>query len=321
MLAVTYASSQFVTYAQAQTTVTLSPTKDNTLYQRSNTQLSNGAGVYIFAGRTGSRASGRIHRAVIAFDIAGSVPAEATVGSVNLTMRVSRTAPGSGTETYTLQKLLADWGEGTSNAGAPGGDGTAPTTGDATWLHMLFDTQQWTTPGGDFEGTVSGSTPVGSNGSYTWTSPGMVADVQAWLDNPSSNFGWILRGNESETQNAKRFDSRESNTEANRPVLEISYSVAAPTATPAPPTPTPAATATPAPPTATPTPAPPTATSVPFTPVPIPPTVTPRPPTATPTAPDTGDARPPGNSVMALATLGAAFMVGGSVLLGRRRRQ
>ena len=54
----------------------------------------------------------------------------------------------------------------------------------------------------------------------------MVADVQAWLDDPSGNFGWIVVGNEAKNQTAKRFDSKEGGTTANRPVLTVTFTVA-----------------------------------------------------------------------------------------------
>ena len=38
---------------------------------------------------------------------------------------------------------------------------------------------------------------VGAIGQYTWSSAQMVADVQGWLDNPASNFGWLMLGDES----------------------------------------------------------------------------------------------------------------------------
>src|SRR5437763_11375402 len=80
----------------------------------------------------------------------------------------------------------------------------------------------------------------------------MTADVQSWLDNPATDFGWLVSGDESTSTTAKRFDTRES---ASPPVLTIQYTTATPTPTPtatATPTTTPSPTSTPTP-TATPT--------------------------------------------------------------------
>jgi len=115
------------------------------------------------------------------------------------------------------------WGEGMSNAGDPGGTGTAAAAGDATWIHTLYPGFFWTSPGGDFTATVTATTPVQGLGSYFWSSAQLVADVQDMLDNPSTNFGWILIGDESSTlTNAKRFGTRES-AAATVPSLTIDY--------------------------------------------------------------------------------------------------
>ena len=178
-----------------------------------------------------------------------------------------------------LHKLLADWGEGTSIAPGEEGDGAPATPNDATWRHRFFDTIFWSTQGGDFSATVSASQSVGAIGQYTWSSAQMVADVQGWLNNPATNFGWLMLGDESVFLTAKRFDTRES---ASPPVLAITYIGGTPTPTV---TPTATATATPtatstvtpsATPTATPT-STPTATAT-STPSPTPtPRSTPRP--------------------------------------------
>ncbi|MGH7613747.1 MAG: hypothetical protein ACREMW_06870 [Gemmatimonadales bacterium] len=50
----------------------------------------------------------------------------------------------------------------------------------------------------------------------------LVADVQGWLADPASNFGWILIGDESATATAKQFDSRESAASI-RPELRVFF--------------------------------------------------------------------------------------------------
>ncbi|HEU5108731.1 MAG TPA: hypothetical protein VFT95_09260, partial [Micromonosporaceae bacterium] len=46
---------------------------------------------------------------------------------------------------------------------------------------------------------------------------------QSWLDDPATNFGWMLVGDESRPQTAKRFDSREIDDPLLQPALEIVY--------------------------------------------------------------------------------------------------
>jgi hypothetical protein len=200
----------------------LSPSKDNTLYEEVIGALSNGAGGNFFAGRVGQAGGGgTIRRGVIAFDTT-VIPAGSTVTAVTLFLNCSQTS--SGNQTITLRRLTSDWGEGNSVALPGGGSGTASAPGDATWKHTFYPGSLWSTVGGDFVSTISGSTVVGATGGYTFASTAnMVADVQSWLDNPSQNFGWCVRGNEASTSTAKRFDSRENSVLANRPVLTVTF--------------------------------------------------------------------------------------------------
>jgi len=206
------------------TTVVLGPSKDNTLYESSTGDISNGAGSNFIAGETNV---GLLRRGVIAFDIADNIPAGATINSVSLSLHMSQTSGGAAT--VQLARLSADWGEGTSNADGSPGRGASATTDDATWVYPFYGaTTTWTNSGGDFATTASAFTSVDDVGSYTWGSTSkMVADVQGWLDDSSSNFGWIVLGDESEAQTAKRFDSKENATDANRPALTIDYTTAA----------------------------------------------------------------------------------------------
>ena len=197
-----------------------SPTKDNTLYEDGAGSLSNGSGEYFFAGRTGG---GAIRRGVVAFDIAGSIPAGGRVTSATLTLHLSREPALGAPESLELRRLLADWGEGTSDAPANEGGGGAAAPGDATWVHAFSGTVFWNSPGGDFVQTVSARQTVDAIGFYSWSGPGLVADVQSWLDKPQGNFGWVLIGNESVVQTAKRFDTRENTETLFRPQLSVGY--------------------------------------------------------------------------------------------------
>jgi hypothetical protein len=198
-------------------TITLGPSKDNTLYQSAAGDISNGAGDSFFAGLTNG---GLIRRGVIAFDIAGNIPAGSTINSASLGLTMLQT--NSGAQTVELHPLSADWGEGTSNGT---GQGAPATTNDATWVYRFFNTTAtWTNVGGDFVSTASASASVGGFGSYTWGSTTqMVTDIQGWLNSPTSNFGWLVLGNETAPASAKRFASKDNPTPANRPTLTIDY--------------------------------------------------------------------------------------------------
>ncbi len=101
--------------------------------------------------------------------------------------------------------------------------GTAAAVNDATWLHTFFNTSFWTNAGGDFSSTISATTSITGVGPFTWTSAQMVADVQAWVDNPSLNFGWIVRDAETVVRQAARFASRENPNSQLRPTLTVTF--------------------------------------------------------------------------------------------------
>ena len=226
--------------ASAQTFVSLTPDQDNTLFEP---QLqtegpvavnSNGAGPHVYIGST---ISGAARRAVIRFDTS-SIPPGTVVQSATLSLNLNLTV-STDPHDHTIHRLTTDWGEGASNSITNGGGGGGGGTGapaeamDATWLHTFFDTDFWTTAGGDFAPVPSATTSVGgftALGSYTWGSTAeMVADVQAWVDDPATNFGWIVIGDESTTGTARRFDSREALAEGGSAFPTLVVGIGGPT--------------------------------------------------------------------------------------------
>lgn len=211
-------------------TVTIGASKDNTLYEEG--ELSNGAGSFLFAGRTGGTGDFSLRRTLITFDIAGAIPPDSVITAVTLTLYLSKTRFGAPVTATSLYPLLADWGEGASKALDPEGTGTAALPGDATWRQRFFGggATAWVTPGGDFDPEPSATTAVGSliNETpvpYTWSGSGMVADAQSWLAAPNTNFGWMIISDESANQAAKRFNSRTNPNVSTRPALSITYEV------------------------------------------------------------------------------------------------
>jgi hypothetical protein len=217
--AVTLFCMQFFAFSQQEATIVAS--KDNTLYQDASGSLSNGAGAYLFAGKTNN---GSIRRGLVYFNLSGSIPKNSTISSVTVKLTMSKTAAGA--TNVSLHKVLASWGEGTSNADANEGGGATATTDDATWVHRFFNTVNWTTQGGDFSSTPSATLSIGGVGSYQFVStPELVADVQGWMNDSTTNNGWIIIGDESANQTAKRFDSRENASPAGRPTLIVQYTI------------------------------------------------------------------------------------------------
>lgn len=195
--------------------IRLTPSADTTLFEEGD--LSNGGGQRLFTGRINT---GPLRRALVQFDLS-SLPPGSTIEDVELTMNMSRTI--SGTLNVSLYRLTNEWGEGTVDAGGQEGGGDAAEIGDATWMHRHYPTVFWDTPGGDYVATASATTPIfNALGSYHWQGDGMVTDVENWINDPSSNFGWILVSSENPTNGtAKRFDSRENGDVDTLPVLTI----------------------------------------------------------------------------------------------------
>ncbi len=182
---------------------------DNSIYQEDGTR-SSGVG-RLFAGRTGANAGLNLRRALVAFDLS-TIPASATITSVRLELFVDRAGQNSFPNDFmTIHRVTQSWGEGTSDGG---GTGAPATTNDVTWTDRFFGGQTWTAPGGDYVGTFSDRRTVGLAGSTAvFSSAAMVTDVVGWLASPSTNHGWIIRGDEATIEasntNARRFHSKE----------------------------------------------------------------------------------------------------------------
>jgi len=202
--------------AWAQVTVSIGPTADNTMYSESPNN-SNGQGPGLF---TGATSSGGLRRALLAFDLS-SIPAHAPIASASVTLFMDKTVSGpSGVSAHRVREA---WGEGASNAGDPGGGGTLGAPGDATWDFAFYNSTAWSTPGGEFAASPSATLAVDQAAFYVWSSAGLAADVQAWVDAPHENHGWVMVGAESALTTAKRFVSRNGQISARRPLLVVEY--------------------------------------------------------------------------------------------------
>lgn len=196
-------------------TVTLEPTRNNTIFSEATN--SNGKGSYLFVGRTNA---GGLRRALVYFDVSREIPEDAMIQSATLRLRMNRTITGAAS--ISVHRLDRDWGEGDSNAFGEEGMGAPAQAGDATWNNAIHPDTAWSTSGGDFQTGASATTSVSGIGQYEWSSATLASDVQAWIDDPASELGWILIGPETATS-AKRFESRHSGVATNRPQLIVTY--------------------------------------------------------------------------------------------------
>ena len=206
----------------AAATLTMFPAADATLYEDPAGSVANGAGEFLFAGRT-NLATNPSRRSLLRFDVS-ELPAGAVITSASL--RLHMLAVVTSEAAVNLHRVTAAWTAGSSDPIGNEAGGVPATAGDATWLHASFSNILWTAPGGDAVAAPSASVLIGTiSDYYTWTGSGLLADVQAWAANPPANFGWLLRTDESVPFTAKRFESGNSLTAALRPLLTVEYTI------------------------------------------------------------------------------------------------
>lgn len=197
-----------------------SASRDATIYSGSPS-IANGAGQYLFAGRTNS---GALRRALLHFDLS-SIPSDAVIVSATLSLHLTQAA--SGEHLVSAHRVLASWTTGSSDPTGNEGTGAAAAPADATWNSRSFGSpaMDWASAGGDFASSASGFAPIGTElVRYSISSAGLAADVQAWLADPSANHGWILLGDEAVNQSARRFGSTDGSAEF-APTLEVEWTV------------------------------------------------------------------------------------------------
>jgi hypothetical protein len=213
--------------AASAATMQFTPDRDTAIY--ANSLNAAGAAQAMVAGTT---LDGFIRRAMFRFDV-DPLPLGAQVTSAVFRVWVDRSAPDlPPTDAFTLHRLTQDWGEASSGQGVGSqvGVGFPPVVGDATWQQRFFDPEPtlnaWTTPGGDFNAAASATANLDRlTGFRQWNSPGLAADVQAWLAAPQANFGWILRGEEGTPASGRVILSRENPVVERRPLLTIEYTL------------------------------------------------------------------------------------------------
>jgi hypothetical protein len=168
-------------------------------------------------------------RSLVEFDLS-SIPSNAVIESVHLEFTTG--SSGSNIPIIYVHKLTQGWTEGTNKeVGNCSFNTTCNIQGvaipdggtDVTWNETSYsgttmnpgaNLNPWTTPGGHFNSTSSAaSNEVGAT-SLTYSSALLKNDVEGWLLNPSTNFGWILKSdfNINLSSAMKRFRSREGAT-------------------------------------------------------------------------------------------------------------
>ena len=159
----------------------------------------------MIAGTTGPNSGSGRNRGFLRFPVT-AIPSEAVVTAATLSLNVVRVPPIQADADFELRRVLIAWNE----------SGSWQTPGEA-----------WQWPGGvagaDFlEESSAAQFVPGLVDTYSFgPSDGLTKDVQSWIQNPASNFGWILYPRQEDVDfTARQFASRES---ATPPVLQVSF--------------------------------------------------------------------------------------------------
>jgi len=202
--------------------VSLQPVADTSIF--SLTPNNNWGGADFFNGGTAGNLG--INRGLIRFDF-GAVPPGSTLLSATLSFEVIRQpVAGHQNSLFDVRRMLVSWGEGAQAPVPPGDVGLPAGSGEATWNNRFGDALPWAQPGGlagvDFVNQASASTFVSQIGDpVEFNSPGLLADLQFWINNPNQNFGWMLATQQEGTgRTARSFASRESGF---GPVLTLEF--------------------------------------------------------------------------------------------------
>lgn len=180
---------------EAQTTITLNPTKDtylNRALRGTNYGTDNTMNV--------RRYSNLQQRTIIEFDIS-SIPAGATIISAEL--RLTQYNWTYYTDNITAYPLTQSWSES-----------------GATWNNRIAGSA-WTNAGGTYNNSYSAQTSVGGNLNYAWDLTSMVS---AWHSATLDNNGIVLIAeNETSGNSTYTFYTKEATNSNYRPQLVISY--------------------------------------------------------------------------------------------------
>ncbi len=158
-------------------------------------------------------------RGILKFDLS-SIPSGSTITSVTLSLYLYSTRGTN--RTYGVHKVTKNW-----------------TESGVTW-NKYDGTNNWSTSGGDYAATASATVTAGAvyNTWVEWSDSALASDVSDFVNNSSTNFGWIIKDQTegSSNQDWVRFYSKEHTDSTLRPKLTVTYTTNGDTTPPAAPT-------------------------------------------------------------------------------------
>ncbi len=198
------ATSEFSANLLANNSAQVLAGQDNYI-QLNNTGLNYGASTSLIIDRETSK----LQRALLQFDLS-ALPSNATISSATLQMQATQIG---GLLNISVYEVLNAWLEGA-------GSGTA----DASNWNERTPGINWTSTGGDFNGTAVANLNTNSTGQHSWN---ITALVQAWFTGSKINNGLMVASPDGGGNRTATYDSSEG---ATPPRLVISYTVSANTA-------------------------------------------------------------------------------------------
>lgn len=169
-----------------------------------------------------------VRRALLKFDLS-TLPTNAVIESAVLRLSVSKRGPESSFAPVSswVHRLTAEWTEGSVFFFNENGQGMEPEDEHVTWNYRSYPDLMWTRPGGDYvlRASAEAQVPAVLEPFQEYASAGLAADVQHWLENPQSNFGWIIITDEAEEKMGYivHYADRETKLDENKPTLIVQY--------------------------------------------------------------------------------------------------
>ena len=198
------------------------PASADTFINSLSPDNNNGATLSLFTGREGR---GGMMRGLIRFDLPAALAGRVAVTNslMSLTTQADNRNQPPAAATLAVHPLSVGWSEGNGAGNSVGTFvvGQTCTGTGATWNRPQCTTGTWPAPATP---SASATVPAITGAVVTWSSAAMNADVQQWIDTPSSYNGWLITSSTEAGSNAQiqRFASSEAAT--GFPSLAITYS-------------------------------------------------------------------------------------------------
>ena len=171
-------------------------TRDN--YMQSSAPDSN-FGAYERLRVTGYADVGDIQRGLARFDLSSVQTGTPIMSATFWLYSYDPTKSLGSTGFYGAYRLTCDWGEMASTWNSP-----------------------WTTPGGDFESTPDATAPKQPPSAVPcWYSFDVTSRVQQWINDPSGNYGWVIKCTDEYSHNQDQFYQSDAADAVHRPKLVI----------------------------------------------------------------------------------------------------